>query len=442
MYVEKLTMKDFRCFEQAEVTFVYPGKEGLPADALNNVTLLIGINGTGKTSVLKAVALAQLSPIIGSSGFFPRHLVRVSAEKSPVSIARVSTSFPVAERRDEATDEPSISFAVQSFPPYLNPGAEVNVGRVEDGEVIGNHSWISSEFFSFSGMATGLDRPSMTDLSNPFYKERNHRFFLLGYGAMRRNESVEYMDSFRKGSRHVRFQRVAGLFLDDITLTPLSGWYSSIKVDSLQREVRELLNQLLPQGTEFTGEFKDADAIFNHNGVDLPFGALSDGFRSYIGLVADMLYHLNYVCPKKSKLTDLTGIVMIDDIDVHLHPKWQREVVPKLATTFPKLQFIITSHSPLVAGTLHAANIRVVEDNQIHEYTERIHGLNADQILTSSYFMLDSSRSPAAEATLNRIARRVADTHDPAPAIEFLKELAGQTNGSPPKKGKKPAKKK
>ncbi len=434
MYVEKLTMKDFRCFEQAEVSFVYPGKEGLPEEALKNVTLLIGINGTGKTSVLKGVALAQLSPMIGSSGYFPRHLVRVTTEKPHESIARVSTSFPIAERHDEAADEPW-------FPTHLNPGAQIDVMRIEDGEVIGNHSWTSSRFFSISASGPHLEEGKITALSNPFYKERSYQFFLVGYGAMRRNESVEYMDSFRKGSRHVRYQRVAGLFQDDITLTPLAGWYSSIKVDSRQREVRDLLNGLLPDGTEFTGEFKDADAIFKHNGVKLPFGALSDGFQSYIGLVADMLYHLNYVCPKKSKLIDLSGVVMIDDIDVHLHPKWQREVVPKLAGTFPKLQFIITSHSPLVAGTLHAANIRVVEDNQIHEYTERIHGLSADQILLSSYFGHIPPRSPDAVNKLNRIADRVGDEGDPTAAIDFLKELAGKSNGKPAD-SQKPAKKK
>jgi recombinational DNA repair ATPase RecF len=62
MYVEKLTMKDFRCFAQAEVSFVYPGKKGLPKGVLNNVTLLMGINGTGKTSVLKGVAIGVLQP--------------------------------------------------------------------------------------------------------------------------------------------------------------------------------------------------------------------------------------------------------------------------------------------------------------------------------------------------------------------------------------------
>ena len=82
-----------------------------------------------------------------------------------------------------------------------------------------------------------------------------------------------------------------------------------------------------------------------------------------------MLFNMHTVTPK-GKLADVAGVVMIDDIDVHLHPGWQREIVPKLAETFPKMQFIITTHSPLVVGTVHAANIRVIEENQIRQFQE------------------------------------------------------------------------
>jgi predicted ATP-binding protein involved in virulence len=58
----------------------------------------------------------------------------------------------------------------------------------------------------------------------------------------------------------------------------------------------------------------------------------------------------------------MTGVVLVDDIDLHLHPSWQRTVVSKLASTLPRLQFIVTSHSPLVAGNLYAENIRVVSN--------------------------------------------------------------------------------
>ena len=91
--------------------------------------------------------------------------------------------------------------------------------------------------------------------------------------------------------------------------------------------------------------------------MELPFGTLSDGYRAYLGLVADLIYHLQMNCPHGGNLTDMTGIVLVDDIDLHLHPKWQRTVVPHLAGTFPRLQFILTTHSPLVTGTLHADNV-------------------------------------------------------------------------------------
>jgi hypothetical protein len=430
MYVEKLTMKDFRCFEQAEVSFVYPGKKGLPEEAIPNVTLLIGINGTGKTSVLKGVALAQLCPIISASGLFPRHFVRV-AQPDTVRDAVVVTQFPSGDH----TEWPGAKH--KTIDQAVDPGGALKVARIGDTELYADYYWSTRNFFAI-GHATEdkevNDHVLRRELLESLYSDRSSDYLLLGYGALRRADSQENPDTQRSRNRHLKYQRVAGLFEDAFPLYPLAAWFLRPETDPHRKEVRGLLNKLLPNGTEFTGEFKDADALFKHNGVKLPFGALSDGFRSYIGLVADMLYHLNYVCPKKSKLTDLSGVVMIDDIDVHLHPKWQREVVPKLAGTFPKLQFIITSHSPLVAGTLHAANIRVIEDNQIHEYTERIHGLSADQILTSSYFMLDTSRSPAAVDKLHKIEKRIVDQGDPAAAIEYLRELAGDAK---PNGGKK-----
>jgi len=71
MYVESVSMTDFRCFENASTTFVYPGTTALPEGALPNVTLLIGINGAGKTSLLKAISLGVLAPIVENLGYRP-----------------------------------------------------------------------------------------------------------------------------------------------------------------------------------------------------------------------------------------------------------------------------------------------------------------------------------------------------------------------------------
>ncbi len=405
MYVESVSMTDFRCFEKAETTFIYPGIKKLPKEALPNVTLLIGINGAGKTSVLRGVALGVLSPIITSVGYRPYYLVRRShGNASEDREAQIETHY---------CDETGILKA-ELYNSFFNRAC---IKSNSEGEL----------FVPQNMLDVVDDDPNLPEGGIQFNQWPGNTFFLLGYGSSRRSEYLENLDSQRSRRRHPRFQRVAGLFEEFITLYPLAAWYPSLKSKTRAKEVRELLNSLLPERTQFTGECEGGEGLFNNDGVVLPFGALSDGFRSYIGLLADMLFNMHTVSPK-GKLTDLAGVVMIDDIDVHLHPGWQREIVPKLAEAFPKMQFIITTHSPLVVGTVHAANIRVIEENQIREFTEQTDGRSADQILMSSYFGL-SPRSEASEKKLKTIARRVADTHDPKAAVEFLKELTGKTNG-------------
>ena len=80
--------------------------------------------------------------------------------------------------------------------------------------------------------------------------------------------------------------------------------------------------------------------------MDIEFPNLSDGYRAFIGWVADMLFHVYYGCPPGKKLADLCGIVMVDEIDLHLHPRWQMKVISTVARAFPRMQFIFTSHSP------------------------------------------------------------------------------------------------
>ncbi|MBK8563034.1 MAG: AAA family ATPase [Saprospiraceae bacterium] len=64
------------------------------------------------------------------------------------------------------------------------------------------------------------------------------------------------------------------------------------------------------------------------------------------------------------------GIVIIDEIDLHLHPRWQRKIVRKLTEVFPKLQFIITTHSPLILGSIRSENIRLLDDGQVYSVPE------------------------------------------------------------------------
>ena len=137
-------------------------------------------------------------------------------------------------------------------------------------------------------------------------------------------------------------------------------------------------------------------------------------------------------CPSGTKLVDNRGIVLVDEIDLHLHPEWQRTVIPGLSEILPNLQFVVTSHSPIVAGTLESRNIYVMEDDptgtvEAKKYDERIHGLTAEQILESSYFGLTSTRDSNAIKELVSLSKRVRQ-RDPDAALALLKQLSADSS--------------
>jgi predicted ATP-binding protein involved in virulence len=100
---------------------------------------------------------------------------------------------------------------------------------------------------------------------------------------------------------------------------------------------------------------------------------------------------------------------LVDEIDLHVHPEWQRTIVPRIARTLSKLQFIFTTHSPLVVGTLEKENIWIVRNVRgrpvLSRPEEEVYGLSADQILRSDLFGLASTRNPEFAQQLASLAK-------------------------------------
>jgi AAA domain, putative AbiEii toxin, Type IV TA system len=169
-------------------------------------------------------------------------------------------------------------------------------------------------------------------------------------------------------------------------------------------------------------------------GRPTPFSALSDGYKAFVSWVGDLVGHLCHVAPKKIQLNDISGIVLIDEIDLHLHPAWQRTVVSALAAAFPRLQFVMTSHSPLVASTLRKENIFVTDTADdgsatVKQIEENVHGRSADQLLLSSYFGLRSTLPPGLEAAGKTLFAQAAEGDSQA-ALAVLEQLAAPTRAS------------
>ncbi len=174
---------------------------------------------------------------------------------------------------------------------------------------------------------------------------------------------------------------------------------------------------------------RDREYEFERSGTSIPFPGLSDGYRGFIGWVGDLLYHLNYACPHGGKLLDLSGIVMVDEIDLLLHPKWQMKVIKTIAKALPRIQFIFTSHSPLVASSLEWMNINLLRINEktnrtvVKRLHESIHGLDADQVLISNFFGLKTTRAASKREQLNRLRQAATLGNDKAKR-DYIRALA------------------
>jgi putative AbiEii toxin of type IV toxin-antitoxin system len=383
-YVTHLDVQHLRCFSAATLDLRFPGERN--DLALPNVNLLLGDNGAGKSTILKAIAMAALGPVLDSSGFFPFRYVREGAMRASIDCDFLFNGAEV---------------------PTIIP-SHISITRRGDLEVV---------------KATA-ESPQWSDL----FVESSPSFFVVGYGTNRRvGDDIRSDPSLERGRQRRRYQRISSLFDDSISLVPFAAWLPQAD-DETKADVGDLFERLLPQGTHFTGDFAGSEPIFGSSGVDVPLRAMSDGFRSYIGWIGDLLFQMSAALPPGVRLKEMGGIALVDEVDLLLHPSWQRVVVPAISRALPNMQFIFTTHSPIVTGTQQAANIVVARQDEetgvstLTRVDAEVFGLNAEQVLLSSYFDLETTRAPGAEPELEVLARRAVHG-DLEATREYLRAL-------------------
>ncbi|HEX8109211.1 MAG TPA: AAA family ATPase [Kofleriaceae bacterium] len=166
------------------------------------------------------------------------------------------------------------------------------------------------------------------------------------------------------------------------------------------------------------------------NGDIRPFYMLSEGCRNMTALVADIAWRASVLNPHHGpnahKLTE--GIVLIDELDLHLHPGWQRRIVADLRRTFPKIQFIVTTHSPQIVASVHRDQVRLLDRNQLVSAKPYVEGRDSSEILEDVfgvparpeevkaeikevYQLIEAARFAEARARLDKLEERLGP-HD------------------------------
>ncbi|WP_432744081.1 AAA family ATPase [Methylobacter sp. G7] len=213
-----------------------------------------------------------------------------------------------------------------------------------------------------------------------------------------------------------------------------SKWKDTIFV------VQQAINDVLQEETGWHNlEYSVSDEkslILNHDRHGkLKVGQLSDGIRGVLAMVGDIAYrciklnpHLSLNAAKES-----SGIVMIDEVEMHLHPAWQQTILSNLIKAFPKIQFIVTTHSPQVISTVPSHQIRILADNRVTSAEAGTQGAEASRILNEVFGVELRAQNLEIVQKLNRYLELIDDDKwDMEEALTLRQALDEWSRGNEP----------
>lgn len=164
--------------------------------------------------------------------------------------------------------------------------------------------------------------------------------------------------------------------------------------------------------------------VVKKNGQELRFDTLSDGEQSYISLIADIARKLAMTNPTLANPLQREGVIVVDEIDLHLHPQWQRDVLPMLKRTFPNCQFLVSTHSPFVLANVNVQDKKnkafVVEKGEVRPANSDIY-TEVDNVLRGEFGM-HSLRAEEAQHHIDEIWDALKENGKNDAAMQWLRE--------------------
>jgi predicted ATP-binding protein involved in virulence len=378
MKIESVTLKNFRCFKDITVS-LHP-----------NLTILVAENGKGKTSILDAIRIG-LWPYVGSfdlakTGYNdPTNTITLDDVKWQKSEITQSRQLPSSIRIDaDLGDSITRSFfnstAVQtnkwSWSRYRSSEAPRSQLREDPAAKILKHmaktmqdkirkvdeTPVDLPIFGYYGTGRLWKEKRLTAnkrANNSRNGEENTRTFAYRDCLDPASSYKQFEEWFTTAFKKIRELQFKQIETGSVEPTPA---FIRAPVIVVQKAVDEMLQNTGWKTLEYS-EVYDQSLVLHHpeSGV-LKVYQLSDGIKNMLALVADIAYrcvllnpHLGEEAAKQSQ-----GLVMIDEIDMHLHPGWQQTVATNLVTAFPNIQFIVTTHSPQVLSSVHRESIRLL----------------------------------------------------------------------------------
>ena len=373
MKLKKTSITNYRCFKEAEIDFD------------DHTTLIVGKNGAGKTAILDAVAVAISTFLLGID-------------------VGVSRSISKDDARYEFHDLDGTVDPQHQFP--------VNIESI--GDILDNYNvkWVRS-LNSESGNTTVKEARELTNISKSVQNrimtgDKSLNLPLISYYGTGR------LYAQKKEKKNIKslteFKRQVG-YVDCMAAESneklMLNWFQIQTLKSLQAQQRtgkvekplllKTVESAICKCFERISGSKNADIVFelDTHGLVLNFESadgslqkfamdeMSDGYKNTLSMIGDIAYRMAVLNPMLGDkvLEDTSGVVVIDEIDLHLHPQWQQTIISDLNTIFPKIQFIVSSHAPAVINSVAREQIRILDNGEIYMPAAQTYGRDANSIL-------------------------------------------------------------
>ncbi|ALN90568.1 AAA family ATPase [Lysobacter gummosus] len=273
-------------------------------------------------------------------------------------------------------------------------------------------------------LSSGERRCVHVDALGRYRDEINGRVpMVLGYGARR----------FFKAHQAKTAGPARSLFDPFAVLEDPSGWLresTAVYFEPVARAMREILAL---HGDDRVFRADDGHVMVQAHGRVTPVERMSDGYRALFAMAVDIMRRMVEVW---GNLEYAQGIVLIDEIDVHLHPRWKIEVISALRRAMPKVQFVVTAHDALCLRGMRDGEVHVLYRDEhdrirLREDLPNIELMRTDQLLTSDLFGLLSTARPEVDAHLHRYAYLLGKPELDAGEQRERELLAGHVSALP-----------
>lgn len=404
MILKKLHISNFKMFEEITLEF----KPGF--------NLLLGDNGVGKTTVLEAATVAVSGFLAGMEDVSTRNIYK---DDIHYQIVKDNNGIPNKLYKEPVEVESTLNY----------DGSDYTWSRVKKGATVSSR--------------TSINPRDILKVSRELINSTEHKILpLISYQSASRHWVSARSDANEKKRKELHNRRCGylGCMEKTANLASINNWCKQMEWGSVRmNHISENYQQFGKIVSKFMSIMNDgavSEVIFNPNSEfllyceDGEYKAISDlsaGYQSVLNLILDLAYRMAILNPDEGdNIPNAEGIVLIDEIDSNLHPKWQWRIIDALTETFPNVQFIAATHSPIIVSSCKNANIISIDEEQNIRYIGDSYAFSVNEILKDilGYYMRPAKVENLIEEFEKRMDRE--EYNLAKNALENLTELLGE----------------